>query len=119
VLVFAWQPHIVGSVMHGSLHVVGSLGSWHGGGGHIGSVVGSQVGGPQFMVPLESTGQTWHPFGSVIGSHGGWQPFGSVVGSHTGGGHIVLPEASTMQQPFGSVVGSHGQDMVPEGSTMH
>jgi hypothetical protein len=111
------HAHCDGSAMQGSLHVSGSFGSAHGGGGswHVGSVDGSHIGGlqPFGSVAGSQPGGGMHPFGSVAGSQfgggGGLQPFGSVAGSQPGGG----------MQPFGSVAGSQfggGGGLQPFGS---
>ena len=120
------QPQFAGSSMHGSLHVVGSVGSMHGGGGggtHVLSVdgsqgcghavpgsvlVGSHFGGGQFGPPLLQSGGGGGQFIPVPGSHGGGGGglhVGSVFGSQPGG---QLPAASHGIAQLGSVIGSHG-----------
>src|SRR3954468_18156275 len=70
------QPQLAGSAMHGSLHVWGSVGSLHGGGGGAGHIVSPalHVGGGH--VPFASHLQ-YGSVGSMQGGGGGMQ-FGSL-----------------------------------------
>jgi hypothetical protein len=79
------QPHCDGSFTHGSWHVLGSIGSAHGGGGGGGHIrsPGAQLGGGQS--PLASH-QQYGSAGSMHGGGGGGQ-LGSVE-PYAHGSHI-------------------------------
>src|SRR4051812_45909653 len=77
---FIAQPQLAGSAMHGSLHVLGSIGSLHGGGGGGGHIASPalHVGGGH--APFASHLQ-YGSVGSMHGGGGGMQ-FGSVGSVH-------------------------------------
>ena len=105
------QPQLAGS-MHGSLHVVGSDGSAHGGGGggQVGSVASVHVPGGHVPSAEHGDGGGGHA-GSVGSVHfgGGGAQFGSVVGSQPGGGGGGVQLGS-----FGSHLGGCGPPSGPQ-----